>query len=87
MVEIGNNNSNLFWESHYKGDKLAAKVEREIRVDFLRAKYLTRSWILTEEGETKESLNRKLCTNVTTINILRTIELLALGADVSALSN
>jgi len=86
MVAIGNDNSNQFWEQHYKGEKLAANVEKEIREEFLRAKYLTRSWIPSAEGETKDSLNRKLCENVSTPNILRTIELLALGADVSRLS-
>lgn len=84
MVEIGNDNSNSFWQRHYKGDRLASNEEKEIREDFLRAKYLTRSWVQSEEGETKDSLSLKLCENVTTDNYLRTIELIAQGADVSS---
>ncbi len=83
MVEIGNDNSNSFWQRHYKGDRLASNEVKEIREDFLRAKYLTRSWIPSEEIDTKDSLSLKLCENVTTDNFLRTIELIALGADVS----
>ena len=83
MVVIGNHNSNQFWEKYYKGEKLTSNVEKEIREEFLRAKYLTRSWIPSSEGHTKDSLNQQLCKNVSTPNILRTIELLALGADVS----
>ena len=45
MVTIGNDNANSFWEHHYLGKRLPADVEREIREEFIRAKYQVKSWI------------------------------------------
>lgn len=85
MVVIGNDNNNRFWEKHYQGERLPAAAEREVRKNFIQVKYVTRSWIPVDSLETNESLSRLLCVNVATINLYRTIELLALGADVSGL--
>ena len=83
MVEIGNDNNNRFWEKHYQGERLLSTAEKEVRKNFIQAKYVTRSWIPTGSMETKDSLSRLLCDNLVTYNLLRTIELLALGANVS----
>ncbi len=83
-MDIGNGESNSFWEKHCKGSRLPADVEKEIREEFIRAKYLTRSWIpvSTVDGS-GPSFNELLCENVATDNLLRTIELMAQGANVS----
>ena len=83
MVTIGNDNANSFWEHHYHGTRLPADVEREIREQFIRAKYQDKSWIDNSSREMKEALNRKLCSSVKTNNLMRTMELLVHGADVS----
>lgn len=83
MVTIGNNNANSLWEKYCTGDRLPADVEREIRETFIRAKYQTKSWIPRPTGESRETLSRLLCVSVTTDNLLRTVELLAHGANVS----
>lgn len=83
MLKIGNDNSNSFWGHHYQGERLPANVEGEIREDFLSAKYVTRSWIPQQRAENKDSLDQLLCENVATDNVMRTIELIALGANVS----
>ena len=83
MLKIGNDNSNSFWEHHYKSERLPANVEDEIRENFLSAKYVTRSWIPQQCVENKDSLDQLLCENVATDTVLRTIELIALGANVS----
>ena len=83
MVTIGNDNANSFWEHHYHGTRLPADVEREIREQFIRAKYQDKLWIDNSSREMKEALNRKLCSSVKTNNLMRTMELLVHGADVS----
>ena len=83
MVTIGNDNANSFWEHHYPGKRLPADVEREIREEFIRAKYQVKSWIANPSGEGKEALSRQLCSSVMTSNLMRTMELLVHGADVS----
>lgn len=86
MVEIGNDKSNAFWEQHYTGSGLPSDVEQEIRENFTHAKYVTRSWVprtaIAAEG--KDTLGHLLCQNVSTDNLMRTIELIALGANVSS---
>ena len=82
MVDIGNENSNKFWERHYNGDRLPHDVERDIRENFIRAKYEIMSWIPRPTGESQEVLNKLLCVCVKTSNLMRTIELLAHGAKV-----
>lgn len=64
-------------------ERLPADVERDIREGFIRAKYEVKSWIPTPTGESKEALNKLLCVAVKTDNLLRTVELLTRGADVS----
>ena len=83
MVEIGNKKSNEFWEKHYQRSRLPADVEKEIRENFIRAKYVMRSWIPVEpdNGELLD-LDHSLCKNVATDNLMKTIELLARGANV-----
>ena len=83
MVTIGNDNANSFWEHHYLGKRLPADVEREIREEFIRAKYQVKSWIATPSVEGKEALSHQLCSSVKTSNLMRTMELLVHGADVS----
>lgn len=83
MTKIGNNNSNGFWEHHYQGERLPADVESEIRENFIQAKYITRSWIPMSTMENKDVLSNLLCENVATDNLMKTIELIALGANVS----
>ena len=83
MQEIGNDNGNRFWEKHWSGERLPADVEREIRENFIRAKYQMKSWIPRPTGESKEALSRLLCISVGTSNLIRTLELLTHGADVS----
>ncbi len=83
MVDIGNNSSNNFWEKHFNGECLPHDVERDIRENFIRAKYETMSWIPRPTGESQESLNKLLCVCVKTNNLMRTIELLAHGAQVN----
>lgn len=83
MVKIGNNHSNNFWERHYQGQSLPADVEDEIRENFLTAKYVNRSWVPQGNVENKEALGVMLCQNVATDNLMRTIELIAIGANVS----
>ena len=82
MVTIGNDNSNNLWEKHFVGERLPADVERVIREDFIRAKYQTKSWIIRPTGETQENLNKLLCVSVASDNLMRTVELLAHGANV-----
>ena len=82
MVRVGNENSNKFWERHFNGDRLPQDVERDIRENFIRAKYEMKSWIPRPTGESQEVLNKLLCVCVQTDNLMRTIELLAHGADV-----
>ena len=82
MTKIGNDDSNHFWERHYQGQRLPADVENEIREEFIRAKYVTRSWIPRDMVDDKEVFNDMLCENVTTDDLMKTIELIALGADV-----
>ena len=85
MVNIGNDESNEFWEHHYKGERLPADVESAIRENFLQAKYVNRSWIPREDSvEDKEALSRQLCENVATDDLMRTVKLIALGANVSS---
>lgn len=86
MLEIGNANSNAFWEKHYNGKRLPHDVERDIREDFIRAKYEVKSWIPRPTGESQEALDKLLCECVTTNNLLKTIELLAHGAQVGILN-
>lgn len=83
MVKIGNGNSNSFWEHHYKGERLPANMESEIRENFIHAKYVTRSWIPMTTVETKDALSSHLCENVTSDSLMKTIQLIALGANVS----
>ena len=83
MVTIGNDNANSFWEHHYHGERLPADMEREIRENFIRAKYQVKSWIPTHTGEGRENLSQLLCISVKTNNLMRTLELLVHGADVS----
>ena len=83
MVEIGNDRSNLFWEKHCKQERLQSDVERDIRESFIRAKYQDRSWILQPSGESREALSRQLHICVASNNLMRTIQLLVHGADVS----
>jgi len=81
MVTIGNDNANSFWEHHYHGEHLPADMEREIRENFIRAKYQVKSWIPTHTGEGRENLSQLLCISVKTNNLMRTLELLVHGAD------
>ena len=84
MNIIGNERSNSFWERHsQRRERLPADVERDIRENFIRAKYQVKSWIPTPTGESKEALNKLLQVAVKTDNLMRTVELLTLGADVS----
>ena len=83
MNAIGNERSNSFWERHLQEEKLPADVERDIREGFIRAKYEVKSWIPTPTGESRETLSKLLCVAVKTDNLLRTVELLTRGADVS----
>ena len=83
MQEIGNDNGNSFWEKHWSGERLPADVEREIRESFIRSKYQTKSWIPIPTGESKEALNKLLCISIGNGNLMRTVELLVHGADVS----
>lgn len=83
MVEIGNNRSNVFWEKHCKQERLQANVERDIRESFIRAKYQDRSWIPQPTGESSEALSKQLLICVASNNLMRTIQLLVHGADVS----
>ena len=85
MVKIGNGNSNSFWEHHYNGERLPANVESEIRENFITAKYVTRSWVPMTTVETKDRLSNLLCENVTSDNLMKSIELIALGANVRAI--
>lgn len=82
MVDIGNDSANKFWENHYQGERLPQDVERDIRENFIRAKYEIMSWIPRPTGENKETLTKLLCVCVKTNNLMRTIELLAHGAQV-----
>ena len=82
MVQIGNDNSNSFWEKHHTKECLPADVEREIREPYIRAKYEMKSWIPRRTGESKEMLSQLLCIAVENGDLMRTIELLAHGADV-----
>ena len=83
MNIIGNERSNSFWERHSQHrEKLPADVERDIRENFIRAKYQVKSWIPTPTGESQEALNKLLRVAVKTDNLMRTVELLTLGADV-----
>ena len=84
MNTIGNERSNSFWERHSQHkERLPANVERDIRENFIRAKYEVKSWIPASTGESQETLNKLLCIAVKTDNLMRTVELLTLGADVS----
>ncbi len=83
MVKVGNDNSNNFWERYYQGNRLSADVEREIREQFIRAKYQMMSWISRPTGESGDMLGQLLCVSVGTDNLMRTLELLAHGASVS----
>jgi hypothetical protein len=83
MVEIGNDRSNQFWEKHCQQERLQAGVERDIRESFIRAKYQVRSWIPQLPGEDRGSLSRQLFACVASNNLMRTIQLLAHGADVA----
>ena len=83
MIEIGNDRSNQFWEKHCKQERLQADVERDIRESFIRAKYQDRSWIPQPSGESQEALSRQLHICVASNNLMRTIQLLIHGADVS----
>ena len=82
MVKIGNSNSNRFWETHMQSPRLEANVEDVIRESFLHAKYVTRSWIPRDRIEDKDILSTHLCENVATDDLMKTVELLALGANV-----
>ena len=83
MNVIGNERANSFWERHsQRKERLPADVERDIRENFIRAKYQVKSWIPTPTGESKETLNKLLRVAVKTDNLMRTVELLTLGADV-----
>ena len=83
MNVIGNERANSFWERHsQRKERLPADVERDIREHFIRAKYQVKSWIPTPTGESKETLNKLLRVAVKTDNLMRTVELLTLGADV-----
>ena len=83
MNTIGNERANSFWERHSQHrERLPADVERDIRENFIRAKYQVKSWIPTPTGESKEALNKLLRVAVKTDNLMRTVELLTLGADV-----
>ena len=83
MNVIGNERANSFWERHSQHkERLPADVERDIRENFIRAKYQVKSWIPTPTGESKETLNKLLRVAVKTDNLMRTVELLTLGADV-----
>ena len=83
MNVIGNERANSFWERHSQHrEKLPADVERDIRENFIRAKYQVKSWIPTPTGESQEALNTLLRVAVKTDNLMRTVELLTLGADV-----
>ena len=66
-------------------ERLPPDVERDIREGFIRAKYQDKSWIPTPTGESQDMLNKLLCVAVTTDNLMRTVELLVRGADVSGL--
>jgi len=87
MVDVGNENSNGFWERHFSGSRLPADVERDIRENFIRAKYETKSWIPRSTGESQQALDKLLCVAATTNNLMRTIELLAHGAQVTNVHN
>ena len=63
---------------------MPADVESEIREEFIRAKYVNRSWIPHDSVENQESLGEELCRNVATDNLMETIKFIALGADVSS---
>ena len=82
MVEIGNDRSNQFWEKHCKQERLTSDVERDIRESFIRAKYQDRSWIPLPAGEDRETLSRHLLLCVSSNNLMRSIQLLAYGANV-----
>ena len=62
--------------------RLQADVVMEIREPFIRAKYEMKSWIPQPTGESPEQLNQLLCIAVTTSNLMRTIQLIAHGAEV-----
>ena len=84
MKVIGNDLSNQFWEHHHQQrERLPANVEREIREQFIRAKYQTKSWIPRRNTSVIEVLNIALCENVKTDNVMETVRLFAYGCDVS----
>jgi hypothetical protein len=82
MVTIGNDNANKFWERHLKGTKIDPQSPREIRESFIRSKYESKSWIpLDIGGSSNEELNQALCTSVANSDLMKSMELLVLGAD------
>ena len=55
MVTIGNYCASLFWERHFKGERIPTDSPREIRESFIRSKYESKAWVpdngLTDQGE------------------------------------
>lgn len=58
MVAIGNERANVFWVRHFQGDRLPHDSPREIRENFIRSKYESKSWIPRSSGDTQEILNK-----------------------------
>ena len=57
-------------------------IFRDIRENFIRAKYELKAWIPRETHSLHEVLNKKLCQVVKTDNVMETLELIVHGANV-----
>ncbi|XP_019855675.1 PREDICTED: arf-GAP with Rho-GAP domain, ANK repeat and PH domain-containing protein 1-like isoform X2 [Amphimedon queenslandica] len=81
MVTIGNYSANLFWERHFKGERIPTDCPREIRESFIRSKYESKSWVPDNALADQEELNMALCSAVIDDDLMLTTELLVKGAN------
>uniref|UniRef100_A0A1X7TTF8 Uncharacterized protein n=2 Tax=Amphimedon queenslandica TaxID=400682 RepID=A0A1X7TTF8_AMPQE len=81
MVTIGNYSANLFWERHFKGERIPTDCPREIRESFIRSKYESKSWVPDNALANQEELDKALCSAVIDDDLMLTTELLVKGAN------
>ena len=72
FISIGNYSANLFWERHFKGERIPTDSPREIRESFIRSKYESKAWIPDNAIGTQDDLDKvgvSLC-HVTVGNLM-----------------
>ena len=81
-IKLKHSNNMLVKVCHCRGPTLFTFTFRDIRENFIRAKYELKAWIPRQAYSPHEVLNKQLCQTVKTDDVMATLELIVQGANV-----